>query len=178
VSVVVLLCDPKTPENVGGAIRAAHCFGADHVVWTGGRVLERPMSTATPIPKRAWRMNARERAEEWSPQFRRSAATPAQLVAGWRPFMQTVCVELAPGAVPLSELDHADDVVYVFGPEGGSVPRVAQQACHHTVAIPTVDCLNLAAAVNVVLYDRCLRRGEWPAAARQLNGVATASVAS
>jgi hypothetical protein len=30
--------------------------------------------------------------------------------------------------------------------------------CHRFVVIPTHHCLNLAAAVNVVLYDRRLKR--------------------
>jgi tRNA(Leu) C34 or U34 (ribose-2'-O)-methylase TrmL len=42
----------------------------------------------------------------------------------------------------------------VFGPEDGHVPKGIRTACHRFVTIPSHGCLNLAAAVNVVLYDR------------------------
>ena len=34
----VILQDPKFPHNVAAAIRAAACFGADRLWWSGSRV--------------------------------------------------------------------------------------------------------------------------------------------
>jgi tRNA C32,U32 (ribose-2'-O)-methylase TrmJ len=34
----VLLINPKSPHNVGKALRAASVFGAKSLVWTGSRV--------------------------------------------------------------------------------------------------------------------------------------------
>ena len=34
--------------------------------------------------------------------------------------------------------------------------------CASVVYVPTRFCMNLAAAVNVVLYDRCAKRDTWP----------------
>jgi tRNA(Leu) C34 or U34 (ribose-2'-O)-methylase TrmL len=65
-----------------------------------------------------------------------------------------VCVELGEGYESLPGFTHPEHALYVFGPEDGSVPRPIKQACHQFVSIPTHVCLNLAAAVNVVLYDR------------------------
>ena len=44
--------------------------------------------------------------------------------------------------------------VYVFGAEDGTVPPVIRRHCHKFVYIPAYHCLNLSAAVDVVLYDR------------------------
>ena len=46
----------------------------------------------------------------------------------------------------------------MFGPEDGSLSKGDLAACHRFVRIPTNSCLNLAAAVNVVLYDRLAKR--------------------
>jgi hypothetical protein len=69
-----------------------------------------------------------------------------------------VAVELLPTAEPLASFEHPDDALYVFGPEDGSLPKAVRHRCHRFVFIPTHHCLNLAAAVNVVLYDRRLKR--------------------
>jgi tRNA C32,U32 (ribose-2'-O)-methylase TrmJ len=49
---------------------------------------------------------------------------------------------------------HPENAVYVFGPEDGSIPPVFRRHCHRFVSIPSKHCLNLAAAVYIVLYDR------------------------
>jgi tRNA(Leu) C34 or U34 (ribose-2'-O)-methylase TrmL len=46
----------------------------------------------------------------------------------------------------------------VFGPEDGSLPKGVRTACHQFVVIPSMHCMNLAAAVYVVLYDRAYKR--------------------
>jgi tRNA(Leu) C34 or U34 (ribose-2'-O)-methylase TrmL len=69
-----------------------------------------------------------------------------------------VAVELRPQSESLVEFVHPDHALYVFGPEDGSLPKPILRLCHRFVVIPTHHCLNLAAAVNVVLYDRRLKR--------------------
>jgi tRNA(Leu) C34 or U34 (ribose-2'-O)-methylase TrmL len=49
----------------------------------------------------------------------------------------------------------------VFGPEDGHVPKGVRGACHRFVTIPSDGCLNLAAAVNVVLYDRMAKARQY-----------------
>jgi len=70
-----------------------------------------------------------------------------------------VCVELVVGATPLSEFEHPQNAFYVFGPEDGSVPQAIVDAADAVVYVPTIGCLNLAASVNVVLYDRTSKLG-------------------
>ncbi|MNN69077.1 SpoU rRNA Methylase family protein [compost metagenome] len=65
-----------------------------------------------------------------------------------------VAVELVEGARPLPEYTHPDRAIYIFGPEDGSLSADVRAWCEETIYIPTEGCMNLAATVNVVLYDR------------------------
>ena len=67
-----------------------------------------------------------------------------------------VAVEFCAWATPLPTFKHPERAFYIFGPEQGSLERETNllSACEHTVFIPTRHCMNLAAAVQVVLYDR------------------------
>jgi tRNA(Leu) C34 or U34 (ribose-2'-O)-methylase TrmL len=69
-----------------------------------------------------------------------------------------VAVELRSDAESLVTFEHPENALYVFGPEDGNLPKPVRLLCHRFVVIPTHHCLNLAAAVNVVLYDRRLKR--------------------
>jgi hypothetical protein len=69
-----------------------------------------------------------------------------------------ICVEITPNAENLCTFTHPSRAVYVFGPEDGSVPQVFKRFCYHFLFIPSAHCLNLSAALNVVLYDRKAKR--------------------
>jgi tRNA(Leu) C34 or U34 (ribose-2'-O)-methylase TrmL len=58
------------------------------------------------------------------------------------------------GATPLHEFSHPDNGYYIFGPEDGSIEQRILNQADAVVYIPTQGCLNLAATVNIVLYDR------------------------
>src|ERR1044072_4323442 len=150
----IFLQNPKTPANVGGVIRAASIFGADQVWWSGSRVHDgRELSrmTGTGISRKKWRLPREERMKaydlEWGVD---ESALPRLIGEGFTP----VCVELVPGAELLPAFDHPEKAVYVFGPEDGGVSKGTRHACHRFVQIPGKHCLNLAAAVNIVLYTR------------------------
>lgn len=65
-----------------------------------------------------------------------------------------VAVELVEGATPLPLFEHPQQALYIFGPEDGSIEQDVIDQCDHVVYIPTIGCMNLAATVNVLLYDR------------------------
>lgn len=69
-----------------------------------------------------------------------------------------VAVELRPQSESLVDFAHPENALYVFGPEDGSIPKGVLARCHRFVVIPTHHCLNLSAAVNLVLYDRRAKR--------------------
>jgi tRNA(Leu) C34 or U34 (ribose-2'-O)-methylase TrmL len=71
--------------------------------------------------------------------------------------LTAVAVEVSDEATPLPSFTHPERALYVFGPEDGTLSKQILAQCAATVLIPTQRCLNLAAAVNIVLYDRCSR---------------------
>jgi tRNA(Leu) C34 or U34 (ribose-2'-O)-methylase TrmL len=74
-----------------------------------------------------------------------------------------VAVDLIADAKPLERYQHPPRAFYIFGPEDGTLGAPTLSWCRDVVSIPA-GCLNLSAAVNIVLYDR---------AAKMLRGDAT-----
>lgn len=142
----VLLIDPKYPHNVGNALRACAVLGAAELLWTGNRVRH---------PDR-WGPGERLPREERLRDYRSVVLTHAEEDALSRLGATPVCVEVSDNAESLPDFVHPDDAVYVSGPEDGGVPKGVRTVCHRFVCIPGTKRtpLNLAAAVNIVLYDR------------------------
>jgi len=65
-----------------------------------------------------------------------------------------VCIELAENAIALPDFTHPKRCIYIFGAEDYNLSQTTIDRADHTVFIPTSGCLNLAASVNIVLYDR------------------------
>ena len=143
----VVLINPKFAHNVGAALRACSCFGIEQLVYTGDRI-EGDLALKKRLPR-----------EERMKGYR-----DVELAACDYPFERLpedavpVAVELREGSIPLTFFEHPEKAVYIFGPEDGSLRNVQVRECHHFVVIPSAHCLNLAAAVNVVLYDRRAKR--------------------
>jgi tRNA(Leu) C34 or U34 (ribose-2'-O)-methylase TrmL len=76
--------------------------------------------------------------------------------------LSKVAVELVEGATPLPNFVHPENALYIFGPEDGSIEQEIINQCDHVVYIPTVGCMNLAATVNVLLYDRLAKTTQMP----------------
>ena len=132
------LVNPKSPENVGMVMRAAGCYAANSVFYTGERFNRaRKFFTDT--------KNAHEKIP---------LQATDDLLATIPSNTKIVAVELIEGATPLIQFEHPARAFYIFGPEDGSLSQAMLDACDHVVYIPTIGCMNLAATVNVVLYDR------------------------
>lgn len=136
---------PKNPINVGHVLRAAQCFDVK-AVFTSGRRYRRA-STDT--------LNS-------------TGALPlVDGVADLRDVIPHGCVpvavDLVAGAKPLPTYCHPERAFYVFGPEDGTLGHRVLSWCREVLYVPA-GCLNLAACVNVVLYDRLVKRREWDAA--------------
>lgn len=146
VTPAIALINPKYPRNVGQAIRAASCFGVQQVWYTGERV-----SLESHKGKRLPR-------EERMKGYSDVELVQFDYVFDQFPGATPVAVEITPNAENLTEFEHPENPLYVFGPEDGSVPKIAMAHCHRFVTIPTRHCVNLAAAVYLMLYDRQLKR--------------------
>jgi tRNA(Leu) C34 or U34 (ribose-2'-O)-methylase TrmL len=134
----VNLCiiNPKSPQNMGSILRAAGCYGASKINYTGERFARaRAFNTDT---KNVGLNIPVEQIVTPSPE----------------PHMAMVAVELVEGATPLPIFEHPQHAYYIFGPEDGSIEQSVLDRCQHVVYVPTQGCMNLAATVNVLLYDR------------------------
>jgi tRNA(Leu) C34 or U34 (ribose-2'-O)-methylase TrmL len=136
--ITIGLSDPKSPSNVGAVMRAAGCFQADAVFYTGERYV------------RAARFNT-----DTKDVSKKIPLTGVScLLEGVPQESKIICVELVEGAIPLPDYQHPDRAFYIFGPEDGTISQQVIDKADAVVYVPTIGCLNLAATVNVVLYDR------------------------
>lgn len=130
---------PKTNANVGSVLRAAHCYGAAMVATTGQRY--RVACTDT---MKGYRHMPLIHCDDLH------AVIPFDCVP--------VAVELLDDARDLTTYVHPERAFYVFGPEDGTLGKNITSWCRDVVQIPTRYCMNLAATVNVVLYDRLAKQ--------------------
>ena len=129
------LHNPKNGLNVGSALRAAGCFQAAMVAVSGARYRRAPTDT--------------QAAHKHIPLIQTESlrdSIPFDCVP--------VAVDLINGATALHEYKHPERAFYVFGPEDGTLGKGITEWCRDTIYVPTSYCMNLAATVNVVLYDR------------------------
>lgn len=135
---------PKYDSNVGGCLRAAHCYGASLVAIAGDRSPRKLIQARDNTTK----------AQRHIPVTR--AANLKELV----PYGATpIAVDLIEGAIELPSFRHPKSAFYIFGPEDGTLGKDITEWCAAIIMIPTAFCLNLAATVNVVLYDRLAKIG-------------------
>lgn len=134
----IALTNPKSSSNVGGAMRAVGCYGAQKVVYSGDRF------------NRAVRLAAdTQKVHEIVPLVHYE-----DLLSALEPGMKLVCIDLIEGATPLPNFEHPENAMYLFGPEDGTIKQQVINKADAVVYIPTTGCMNLAASVNVVLYDK------------------------
>jgi tRNA(Leu) C34 or U34 (ribose-2'-O)-methylase TrmL len=142
----IALINPKSPANVGAVMRAAGCFQVDSVCYTGERY-DRAARFATDT-------------KDVSRDIPLTAVRSP--LDGMTADMKLVCVELCEGATPLPKYCHPTQALYVFGPEDGTISQAIIDRADAVVYVPTIGCLNLAASVNVLLYDRIAKAALYP----------------
>lgn len=142
----VVLLDPRDAYNVGNAQRACSNWGVNQLWWTGTRV--------TTDLQGGERLPREERMKGWANVALINHQRPFDAFKSLKP--RVIGVELFKGAQNLFHYQHPLDAIYVFGPEDGSIHDSVKHLCHEFVMAPTHHCMNLAAAVNVVLAFRRL----------------------
>jgi tRNA(Leu) C34 or U34 (ribose-2'-O)-methylase TrmL len=136
--VIIGLTNPQSPANVGGVLRAAGCYQADQVLYTGVRY-DTAMKFSSNTQK-----EGRGIPISWTEDF----------LSDLEENVKIICVDFIEGAIPLPEFKHPKKAIYLFGAEDGTVLQEVIDKADFAVYVPTVGCMNLAASVNVLLYDR------------------------
>lgn len=140
------LVNPKSPVNVGAVMRAAGCYRADSVRYTGER----------------FGRAARYQTDTKNIKTKMPLQHVDCLLQDLPPLVKVVCVEFAEGAQSLPGFVHPAHALYIFGPEDGSISQSIIDRADEVVYVPTVGCMNLAASVNVLLYDRMSKAASTP----------------
>ena len=134
------LDNPKINANIGGVLRAAEIFNARFVAISGHRY--KKASTDT---------------------FKHIRHLPLLQVDDLRMIIPYDCipiaVELKDDAKSIHEFEHPERAFYIFGGEDATLGERILSWCREVIYVPSNGCLNLAACVNVVLYDRSYK--EW-----------------
>tara|TARA_R110000751_G_scaffold91266_3_gene179076 strand:+ start:286426 stop:286941 length:516 start_codon:yes stop_codon:yes gene_type:complete len=141
------IINPKSPQNMGSILRAAGCYQVHSIRYTGERY-------------------ARAKAFQTDTKNVHLAINVShvdQVINGTTDVnLSKVAVELVEGATPLPNFIHPENALYIFGPEDGSIEQDVVDQCDYVVYVPTVGCMNLAATVNVLLYDRLAKTTKMP----------------
>jgi len=140
----IALDHPKNHHNIGGVIRAAGNYGSSLIVLGSPRCKVAQSSDTMCTRKH-------------KPVLRVEDVFDA-LPFGTVP----VAVDLIKGAIPLPEYEHPERAFYIFGAEDNTLGERIVGRCRDVIYVPTAGCMNLAATVNVILYDRAMKRSEWP----------------
>lgn len=133
------LDNPKSAVNVGSVFRAANCYGAAFVAISGYRAIK----NLGRIPSDTPRMGRHK------PVLRvdnLKDVTPFDCVP--------VAVDLIRNAKSLITYNHPQRAFYIFGAEDATLGNRITEWCRDIIYIPTNGCMNLAATVNIILYDR------------------------
>ena len=136
------LINPKSPDNVNSIMRAAGNFQVDNVLYTGKRY-PRALMRNPDIP------DMRRKVGQSIPLIEVDC-----LIDTAPENMKLICVEFAENAIALPEYEHPDNAFYIFGPEDGTISQDVINRVDDVIYVPTVGCMNLAATVSVLLYDR------------------------
>ena len=130
------LDNPKNVLNIGSVLGAAQAYDVAMVAMSGDRI-------------------------------KKSGITDTGKAYRQLPFLRTddildiipydcvpVAVDIIPGAISLHKYIHPERAFYIFGPEDSTLGTRIISKCRDVIYIPTTICMNLAATVNVILYDR------------------------
>lgn len=136
---------PKTAINIGSAMRAAFVYDVRLIVASGKRY--------SPIPA------------DTTKAYRHIPFLQADNVFDVMPYdCVPVAVDLVDDARSLPSYIHPERAFYVFGPEDGTLGNNVLARCRDKIMVPTRACMNLAATVNVILYDRMAKQQSLEAA--------------
>lgn len=134
--------------NLGALMRTAHAFGASFFFTIN----------AHPKVREAYNSDT-SRSFDHMPYYPYDTLDAMRLPKG----CALVGIELTDDAVELPRFQHPKAAAYVLGRERGSLSDELVSHCQHIVKIPTKFCINVGLAGALVMYDRLLAHGGYPA---------------
>lgn len=135
----------KTGANIGTLWRSAHAFGASFIFTIKKRYNREASDTS-----KAWRtvpLYHYESIENFSHSIPYSC-----LVVGLE-FSQTAC--------KVENFVHPERCIYLLGAEDSGLSKEAIKICHQLVVLPGENCLNVATAGSIIMYDRISKKDTW-----------------
>lgn len=136
---VIGLDNPKFSQNIGGVLRAAGNYDSSLVIISGGRFKKQSTDTMK--------------------EYRHKPLLIVDNLLDIIPYdCIPIAVDLIDGATSLIEYEHPERAFYIFGAEDATLGKRITNRCKDIIYIPTERCMNLAATVNVVLYDRLAKQ--------------------
>ena len=135
------------PMNLGNLLRIAHAFGASFFFTLASRVKLSDAQSDT------------SHAAGHLPVYQFRAMDEFRLPQGCR----LVGVEITDDAIELPRFRHPLRAAYVFGAERLSLSPATLAACEFVVKIPTRFSINVGMAGAILMYDRLVSLGGYPA---------------
>jgi tRNA G18 (ribose-2'-O)-methylase SpoU len=135
------------PMNLGNLLRISHAFGASFFFTIAGRVKLSDAQSDT------------SSADGHVPFYQFRDAGELRLPQGCR----LVGVEITDDAIELPRFRHPLRAAYVFGSERMSLSPEALALCEFVVKIPTRFSINVGMAGAILMYDRLVSLGGYPA---------------
>ncbi len=136
------------PMNLGALMRTAHAFGASFFFTVN----------AAPKLREAYNSDT-SKSFAHVPYYAYESEDALRLPKG----CTLVGVEITDDAVELPAFKHPAACAYVLGRERGSLSPELLARCAHVVKIPTRFSLNVGLAGALVMYDRLVCLGGYPA---------------
>lgn len=136
------------PMNLGNICRTAHSFGASFT-----------FTVNEDLQKRDINKSDTSSSEDEVPHYAFDSVENMIVPRGCK----VVGVELTEDSVDLPSFCHPRSAVYVMGPEHGSLSPQMVERCDYTIKIPMKFCVNVGVAAAIVMYDRILQHGNFPA---------------
>jgi tRNA G18 (ribose-2'-O)-methylase SpoU len=136
------------PMNLGNLMRIAHAFGASFF-----------FTVASQVKMSETKLSDTSASAGHVPLFQYGTAEELRLPQGCR----LVGVEITEDAIELPRFKHPTRAAYVFGAERYSLSPATLKRCEFVVKIPMKFSINVGMAGAIVMYDRLVSLGGYPA---------------
>ena len=129
---------PMKSVNLGSLYRSAYCFGASYIFTVGHRFHKQNSDTV-----RSWRH---------IPLF--NYQTSEDFLKNRPHDCLIIGIEQTTKAKQIHGFAHPKRAIYLLGAEDKGLPGHILNLCNDVIEIPSKQCLNVAMAGSIVMFDR------------------------